>query len=255
MQVKVNGYNINYEVLGSGYPVVLVHGWLTDIESMRPIAEGLKDSFQVYLVDVIGFGKSDLPKEPLNSNKFGEFLRDFLKAVKIKNPVLIGHSNGGRTIINAVGRRIVQPKKIVLIDSAGLIPKRSMKYHIKVKIAKTGKKVLSLMPNNKKMQEFTARLQKRMGSSDYNASPEVLKQTMKHILNEDVTELLPKINVPTLLIWGGLDVDTPIEQGRKMEKLIPDAGLVEYPYGSHFAYLENIQNVNVVLNEFLKDLK
>lgn len=255
MQVKVKDYNINYEVVGSGYPVVLLHGWLNDLEAMRPIADGLKDSFQVYLVDVIGFGKSDLPKEPFNSNKFGEFLRDLLKALKIKNPVLIGHSNGGRIIINGVGRKIVQAKKIVLIDSAGLVPKRSKKYHIKVRIAKAGKKVLSLMPNNKKVQEFTAKIQRRMGSSDYNASPEVLKQTMKYILNEDSSDLLPKINVPTLLIWGGLDVDTPIEQGRKMEKLIPDAGLVEYPYGTHFAYLENIQNVNLVLNEFLKDLK
>ena len=90
---------------------------------------------------------------------------------------------------------------------------------------------------------------------DYNASPEVLKESMKMILNEDATDLLPNIDAPTLLIWGGLDRDTPIDQGRKMEKLIPNAGLVEYPYGSHFAYLENIQNVNVVLNEFLKDLK
>ena len=84
---------------------------------------------------------------------------------------------------------------------------------------------------------------------------EVLKESMKMILNEDATDLLPNIDAPTLLIWGGLDRDTPIDQGRKMEKLIPNAGLVEYPYGSHFAYLENIQNVNVVLNEFLKDLK
>ena len=76
-----------------------------------------------------------------------------------------------------------------------------------------------------------------------------------NVVNEYVQDDLKKIDRPTLLIWGGLDVDTPIEQGRKMEKLIPDAGLVEYPYGSHFAYLENIQNVNVVLNEFLKDLK
>ena len=255
MKTKVNGYKINYEVLGNGYPVVMLHGWLNDLEAMRPIAEGLQDSFKVYLIDVIGFGRSDLPKEPLDSNGFGDFLRDLLKELKIENPVLIGHSNGGRMIINAVGRKIVKAKKIILLDSAGLIPKRSMKYHIKVGIAKAGKKALSIMPNNKKMQELTEKIRGRMGSSDYNASPEVLKQSMKKILNEDLTHLLPNIDAPTLLIWGGMDIDTPIDQGRKMEKLIPDAGLVEYPYGTHFAYLENIQNVNLVLNEFLKDLK
>lgn len=255
MQVKVNGYKINYEIEGEGYPVVLLHGWLTDLETMRPIADGLKDSFKVYLIDLLGFGRSDLPKEPLNSNDFGDFLVELLKKLKIENPVLIGHSNGGRTIINAVGRKLVTAKKIVLLDSAGLVPKRSKKYYIKVGIAKAGKFVLKLMPDNKHVQKFTEKVRGRMGSSDYNASPEVLKESMKMILNEDATDLLPNIDAPTLLIWGGLDRDTPIDQGRKMEKLIPNAGLVEYPYGSHFAYLENIQNVNVVLNEFLKDLK
>lgn len=255
MQVKVNGYKINYEIEGEGYPVVLLHGWLTDLETMRPIADGLKDHFKVYLIDLLGFGRSDLPKEPLNSNDFGNFLAELLKILKIENPVLIGHSNGGRTIINAVGRKLVTAKKIVLLDSAGLVPKRSKKYYIKVGIAKAGKFVLNLMPNNKSVQKFTEKVRGKMGSSDYNASPEVLKESMKMILNEDATDLLPNIDAPTLLIWGGLDRDTPIDQGRKMEKLIPNAGLVEYPYGGHFAYLENIQNVNVVLNEFLKDLK
>ena len=55
---------------------------------------------------------------------------------KIKNPILIGHSNGGRTIINAVGRGLVTPKKVVLIDSAGLKPKRSMWYYAKVSFFK-----------------------------------------------------------------------------------------------------------------------
>ncbi len=74
MQVKVNGYKINYEIEGEGYPVVLLHGWLADLETMRPIADGLKDNFKVYLIVILGFGRSDLPKEPLNSNDFGDFL-------------------------------------------------------------------------------------------------------------------------------------------------------------------------------------
>ena len=92
-----------------------------------------------------------------------------------------------------------------------------------------------------------------VGSSDYKASPVVLKETMKTILNEDVKPLLPNIKAPTLLIWGTNDEATPLSDGLLMEKLIPDAGLVKYVGGSHFAYLENIQNVNVVLNEFFKN--
>lgn len=111
MQIKVKDWNINYEVYGEGIPVILLHGWLTDLETMRPIAENLKLNFQVYLIDVVGFGKSELPEYPLNSDDFGDFLAEFIKILKIKNPILIGHSNGGRIIINAVRKRINKSQK------------------------------------------------------------------------------------------------------------------------------------------------
>ena len=248
MQVKIKEWNINYEVQGEGEPVILLHGWLTDLESMRPLTVNLVKKFKVYLVDVVGFGKSDLPKEPLKSNDFGDFLKEFMEKLDIKNPVLIGHSNGGRIIINAVGRGLVSPDKIVLIDSAGIKPKRSMKYYLKVGIFKAGKMVLNLLPNSQELQD---KLRGKVGSADYKASPIVLKDTMKIILNEDVKELLPNIKVPTLLIWGSLDTATPISDAKTMEKLIPDAGLVEYPYGTHFSYLENLENCKAVLDSFL----
>lgn len=106
MQVTVKDWNINYEVCGNGTPVILLHGWLTDLETMRPLAKNLQENFKVYLVDVVGFGKSDLPEHPLNSNDFGDFLAEFVKKLDIQNPILIGHSNGGRIIINAVRKRI-----------------------------------------------------------------------------------------------------------------------------------------------------
>jgi pimeloyl-ACP methyl ester carboxylesterase len=213
----------------------------------------LCQNFKVYLVDVVGFGKSDMPEHPLNSEDFGKFVKELLDKLNIVNPILIGHSNGGRCIINAVGRGLVSAKKIVLIDSAGLKPKRSLKYYLKVGFFKLGKMVLNLLPNTKKIKEFKEKLRGKVGSSDYKASNIVLKDTMKTIVNEDCSNLLPNIKVPTLLIWGSLDTATPIADAKKMEKLIPDCGLVEYPGSTHFSYLENIANCNIVLNEFLKD--
>ena len=252
MQVKVKDWNINYEVVGKGNPVVLLHGWLTDLETMRPLANNLCQNFKVYLIDVVGFGKSDIPEHPLKTDDFGDFLKELLEKLKIENPILIGHSNGGRMIINAVGRGIVSPRKVVLIDSAGLKPKRSMGYYAKVYFFKTGKFILNLLPNTKQMKKLKEKLRNSVGSSDYKASSNVLKETMKIILNEDQSDKLPNIKVPTLLIWGSLDTATPISDAKKMEKLIPDAGLVEYPNSSHFSYLENINNVYCFLNEFFK---
>lgn len=255
MQIKIQGCNINYEVLGDGNPVILLHGWLATLETMRPIANNLCKNFKVYLVDVIGFGKSQLPEHPLKTDDFGDFLKEFTEKLNIKNPILIGHSNGGRIIINAVGRGLVSAKKIVLIDSAGIKPKRSLTYYLKVAFYKTGKFFLNLLPNTKAIKKFKEKIRNHVGSEDYKTSANVLKETMKIIVNEDLQYLLPKISVPTLLFWGSLDTATPISDARIMEKLIPDCGLIEYAGSSHFSYLENINNVNSVLNEFLKNDK
>ena len=253
MQVKIKDYNINYEVIGEGKPIIMLHGWLTDLESMRPLAANLSQKFKIYLVDVIGFGKSDLPENPLTSDDFGDFLKEFIEKLNIENPILIGHSNGGRIIINAVGRNLVKPKKVVLIDSAGLKPKRSIEYHIKVAVYKFGKMILNLLPNIEIIKKLKKDLRNKVGSSDYKASPIVLKDTMKIILNEDQRPLLKNITVPTLLIWGRLDTATPISDAKEIEKTLPDCGLVEYPYGTHFSYLENIENCKLVLDEFFKN--
>lgn len=253
LQVKIKGWNIYYEEMGQGNPVILLHGWLANLETMRPIANSLSQNFKVYLVDIVGFGKSDLPEHPLNTDDFGDFLAEFVNQLNIQNPILIGHSNGGRMIINSVGREIVKPRKLVLIDSAGIVPKRKPKYYIKVGIFKTGKAILNKLPDVGGIKQIKEKLLNSVGSADYKASAPVLRETMKRILNEDVSPLLPNIKVPTLLIWGTNDMDTPISDAKKMEQLIPNCGLVEYKNSGHFSYLQNIQNCNTVLNEFLKN--
>ena len=249
METIIDGKKIHFEVEGEGYPVVLLHGWLANLKTMQPIANGLKQKFKVYNIDIIGFGESELPDAPMNTDAYGDFIKKFIESQNIDKPVLIGHSNGGRAIINAVGRGLVEPKKVVLIDSAGLKPHRSPKYYIKVYSFKLGKNILKILPGTKKLQD---KLFKKFSSDDYKNSPEVLRRTMSIILNEDQKKYLPNIKAPTLLIWGSNDTATPIADAKTMEKLIPDAGLVEYKNSGHFSYLDNIQNCNVVLNEFLK---
>ncbi|MBR1654612.1 MAG: alpha/beta hydrolase [Clostridia bacterium] len=253
MNININGYNINYEVSGEGKPVVLVHGWLTDLNTMKPLQNHLSKNFKVYNLDVIGFGKSDLPKEPLSTEDFSNFLNDFLDALNIENPILIGHSNGGRMIINLVGRNLRKVNKIVLIDSAGIVPKRKPKYYFKVYTFKAVKNITKLFPKTEMFNNMRERMLGKFGSSDYKQSPEVLRKTMSKIVNEDQKSLMPNIKVPTLIIWGEKDTATPLEDAKTMEKLIPDSGLVVYPGRSHFSYLEELGSVLVVLDEFLKN--
>ena len=255
LNININGYNINYEVAGEGKPVVLVHGWLTNLDTMKPLQNHLSKNFKVYNLDVIGFGKSDLPKQPLSTEDFSNFLNDFLDALNIENPILIGHSNGGRMIINLAGRNLRKVNKIVLIDSAGIVPKRKPKYYAKVYTFKAVKNFTKIFPNTEMFRNLRERMLGKFGSSDYKNSPEVLRKTMSIIVNEDQKKLMPNIKVPTLIIWGENDTATPLEDGKTMEKLIPDSGLVVYKGRTHFSYLEELGNVLCVLDEFLKNDK
>lgn len=251
MEITINNKKINYEVEGDGKPLILLHGWLASLETMKPLQKNLAQNFKVYNVDIIGFGKSELPEEPMNTDDYGDFLASFINQLNIENPILIGHSNGGRTIINYAGRNLGDINKIVLIDSAGIKPKRKPSYYFKVYTFKLVKNIVKLFP--KKLSNLREKALNKFGSEDYKSSPEVLRKTMNIILNEDQKSIMPNIKVPTLMIWGDKDTATPLSDAKTMEKLIPNSGIALLEGTGHFSYLGNLPLCIKILNEFFKN--
>ena len=80
-----------------------------------------------------------------------------------------------------------------------------------------------------------------------------MRRTFVKVISEDLTGLYGQIRQSTLLIWGDQDTDTPLWMGKEMEKRIPDAGLVIFEGGTHFAYLEQVQRFNTIALHFLKE--
>ena len=74
---------------------------------------------------------------------------------------------------------------------------------------------------------------------------------MSRVVNEDLSDCLAKIKAPTLLIWGEKDTATPMRDARKMERLIPDAGLVSYPEAGHFSFLDRPGQTAAVIKSFI----
>lgn len=251
MEITIDNKKIYYEVEGEGKPLILLHGWLASSETMKPLQQHLSRNFKVYNVDIIGFGKSELPDKPMNTNDFGDFLAKFIEQLNIENPILIGHSHGGRTVINYAGRKLGKINKIVLIDSAGIKPKRSINYYIKIYTYKIVKKILKLFPKN--LERIRKKVLNKFGSADYKASPEILRKTMNIIINEDQKEIMKNINVPTLMIWGDKDTATPLNDAKQMEKLIPNSGIAVLEGTGHFSYLEKLPQCCIILDEFLKN--
>lgn len=200
-----------------------------------------------------GFGTSEEPKTSWNVDNYVKFVIDFIKQQGIKELDLIGHSNGGRIIIKLMSHPDLDFKinKITLIGSAGIVNKKTLSQRFKIKTYKMLKKIVELKPVKALFPNLLIKLKNRFGSTDYkNASP-IMKETLVKLVNEDVRTFLPKINVPTLLIWGVNDTATPLSDGELMEKLIPDAGLVKIENCSHYVFLEQSAYVNKIISTFL----
>ena len=247
----LDGKTVRYIDQGDGAAVVLLHGWGTEAVTYHLIIEHLSRRYRVIAPDMPGFGGTYQPETVWGGAEYVAFVRAFLAALDVTEAVLMGHSHGGRVSI----RLLADPQgftcqKAVLLDAAGLPAHHSLKWHIKVKSYKLGKAILGWAPVKALFPHALEKLQKNAGSADYRQASPVMKQTMSRVLAEDVSDCLPKITASTLLIWGDKDTATPRADGQKMEKLIPDAGLVVLP-GGHFAFAENWARTAAVLDAFL----
>ncbi|MDO3644764.1 alpha/beta fold hydrolase [Mucilaginibacter sp. L3T2-6] len=246
----IKGLNINYNETGAGKPVVLLHGWGSNLQAFTRIQENLESSFHVISVDLPGFGKSQEPNEVWGVYEYTEFIEEFLSVKNISNPILAGHSYGGRISIVYSSRNPVH--KLILLDSAGIKPTRPLSYYIRVYTYKFVRAVLPYLVGRAKANEIIENYRKQAGSSDYKSASPVMRQVLVKSVNEDLKVEMPKIKAPTLLVWGENDTATPVSDAKTMEKLIPNAGLVVLRNAGHFAFVEKLGEFLIILNNFLE---
>ena len=248
--IVIDKLNINYIYKGEGKTIVLFHGWGANKEAFTPIINKLSAYMRVVALDFPGFGKSEEPKEVWDVNAYALFMKKFIKEADCEGAIWLGHSFGGRVIIKLFEKMEAKPSKIVLVDSAGIKPKRGLDYYFKVYTYKLGKKVLKLPVLNK--TGLYEKLVKNAGSSDYKVLSENMRATMSKVVNEDLRGYLPDISVPTLLVWGDKDTATPLSDAKLMDKLLPDSGIVVLEGAGHFSYLDYPNKFFGALEYFVK---
>ena len=152
--IVIDGLNLHYDETGpdGAQPVILMHGWGCNYTTVASIANAINTKMKVYSLDLPGHGKSQEPPEPWGIEKFTQLVEKFMEQMNISNPVIIGHSFGGRISILLSSRRDI--KKVVLVDAAGIKPSRSLKYYAKVYSFKTAKKLFPIIFGKKKGEEI-----------------------------------------------------------------------------------------------------
>ncbi len=237
--MNIKGININYLDYGNKEKkaIVLLHGWGQNIQMMSMLGEPFKKNFRIVVVDFPGFGQSMEPLEVMGVDGYTEVIEILLKNLNIKEPILIGHSFGGRVAVKFASRNKVE--KLILLSPA---LRGHDKKGLKTKILKSLKSV----PGLNKLEGWA---KNHIGSRDYRAASPVMKQVLVLTVNEDLSNDAMKIKAPTILIYGDLDSEVPFEDTKEYEKLIPDCGLIIYEGCTHYAYLERLnQTINIIKN-------
>ena len=251
MQIVVNNLIVSYQKSGAGPVAVLLHGWADTLNTFDSLLSDLEKHYTVIRIDLAGFGGSQPPKKSLNLLDYANFVRDTLQKIFIMPndiTLLVGHSNGGAIAIKAVSKGILKPKKLVLLASAGIREDSVRKSTVRT-IAKVGKIATIILPSKYK-NSIRKNFYNKIGS-DYLIA-ENMQGTFKKIVSEDIRHDAEKIAIPTLLVYGELDMATPTLFGQFLQQSIEGSTLTVIQNADHFVHQSYSDDVYKLIREFDK---
>jgi pimeloyl-ACP methyl ester carboxylesterase len=193
--------------------IFIIHGWSYNLDKWQSLLPELeKRGIEPVMLKVPGLTE---PSDKVwDIGGYIEWLDSKLNGES--NPIVVGHSNGGRIALAYIQKHPGVISRLILIDSAGLAnssPYRTFKLKVLYVISKLAGPI-------KKLPLLRRIFYKLIGAKDYYSAPPNMRETMQNMLNADNTIDLGKISLPVTLIWGRDDTITPLKDGLKMHKLL-----------------------------------
>lgn len=249
MKILVNDLVTEYIDQGNGAVMLFLHGWGDASHTFSALVTALGPSWRVICPDLPGFGGSKPPKESWKVEDYARFVQAFIRKLGISIDVLVGHSFGGRIALKGVANGLLQPKRLVLISSAGLAPRNTIRNILFKILAKAGKATLFLFPV-KVRERLRRKLYEYAGADDFLRAG-VLKETFLKVIGEDLSHSARNVHVPTLLIWGEDDTAAPLSEGKRLNALISGSKLEIVKDASHFVHQEKPSEVAWAIERFV----
>lgn len=246
MQIIVNRSIVNYEFLEnkqSDRYILILPGWMRPSLEWLSIANLLKDSFNIVIVDFPGFGITPKPTTDFDIYDYANHVKSFLEKLDVKKCIVLGHSFGGRVaIILAATTNIVD--KLILVDSAGLNIKNT-NVQIKQFFFPLVKSFYKVLP-----KKLVFKLRTLIGSDDYNNAGE-MKNTLIKVVNQNLVYLLKQIHSQTLIIWGNKDDQVSVNKTKIFKNEISDSQVRIVWGAGHSPHLEKSVKFVEILKEFV----
>ena len=215
-----------------------MHGWGGDASAFLFVAERLKGFARSIVVDFNGFGATPEPSRPYTVGDYAGEVMSVLEKEGIDNVIIVGHSFGGRVAMEISAKFPDIVSGLVLVDSAGLKPRRKLGYYLKIYIHK--------------LLKFLG-FKGLKGSKDYRCLSFTMKETFKNVVGYDQTYLLCDISAPTAIFWGKKDKETPVYMAHRLEKGIGDSSLFLLD-GGHYAYIDDLERFIGILSAFIRQV-
>lgn len=256
--VEVDGLRIAYERAGEGPPLVLLHGYVGDgPTTWRRQLDGLSDEFTVVVWDAPGAGRSSDPPESFGMAGYADSLAGFVDGLGLEKPHVAGLSFGGALALEFYRRHSAIPRTLTLASAyagwGGSLPADVAEKRLHQALV-----LADLSP-----AEFVAALLPTMFSEgtpaesvdEFGATMRAFHpagfRAMARASAEDLRDVLPTIEVPTLLVYGDKDVRAPRAVFEDLHSAIPDSALVVLPNAGHLCTIEAPEDFNRAVRNFL----
>lgn len=272
--MEVHGTRLRYVATGEGEPLVLLHTLRTQMDLFRDVIDDLSQNFRVYSFDYPGHGWSETPREEYTPDFFYRYVRGFLDARQIKNPILVGESIGAPLALRLASENPASVRKVVAINSYDYgqgrgIFRGSLLSNVAFSMGEVpvvGETIWRL----RFRQLFRAMIAGsvyRPGELDpafvhelYEAGNqahryEAFLSLVRHFSEwTELRSMYENVDVPVLLIYGEHDWSRPSER-QSTRSLIPGARMETVPDGGHLLSLEKPQSVVKLITEFATPVK
>lgn len=256
--VEADGLRIAYERVGEGQPLVFVHGAAEDSRIWQAQLTDLADEFTVVAWDEPGAGRScDLP-EGFTLGGFADGLAALIESLRLGPAHVAGLSWGGTLALELYRRHPGLVTTLIMIDTyagwKGSLPADEVRARV------VGARRMLAAPAG----EFDPTLPGLFAGdppADFvpllaaiaaDVRPATLGHELAIMADTDLSDLLPHVAVPTLLLWGDSDARSPLTVAHQFEEAIPDAELVVIEGAGHMSNLERPQQVNNAVREFCR---
>jgi pimeloyl-ACP methyl ester carboxylesterase len=257
--IEVNGLQIAYQRAGDGPPLVLLHGYVGDGRTTwRPQLDGLADEFTVVAWDAPGAGGSSDPPEPFGMADYADCLAGFIDALGLEKPHVAGLSFGGALALALYSRHPAVPATLILVSGyagwTGSLPADIAQQRLQqaLVLAELSPEELvgTLLPTMFS-ERAPAEAVDAFGASMRAFHPAGVR-AMARACSEDLRDVLPKVLVPTLLVYGESDVRAPLSVAEDLHAAISGSTLVVLPDTGHLCSTEAPEAFNRTLRNFLR---